>query len=62
MGKIWPSQKAHPRGAKLKPTILISAKNGSDIVFPLFFHNRFLNVFYTFSFPLFIIIEILAIQ
>jgi hypothetical protein len=34
MGSICPSQVAQPRGAKLKPTIRISAKNGSDIVPP----------------------------
>ena len=31
MGKICPSHNAKPWGAKLKPTILISARNGSDM-------------------------------
>src|SRR5687768_5013042 len=31
MGKNWPLQRAHPFGAKLKETILISLRKGSDI-------------------------------
>src|SRR5574341_158743 len=31
MGNSWPLHWAHPFGAKLKPKILISATNGSDI-------------------------------
>src|SRR5487761_2575287 len=32
MGRSWPLHKAQPAGAKLKPTILISPMNGSDII------------------------------